>query len=642
MLALFAGVSSMNRYRSACPLDCWDACAFIVEIDSEGKIEIKGDPDHPVTQGFVCQKARKLVERNSASNRLDTPLLRKNGELVPVSWDEALDTWVSKIRKAIDTGGPRSILWYHDYGSGGMLKNLEARFFNLLGGVTRPRGSLCWAAGIAAQEADFGAVLSHPPEDIFNAGAIVVWGKNPALTSIHFQRQLFLAKKQGIPIVVIDPLVTETAAMADFHLQPFPGSDGWLALGLAAVLVCPPSEFIRTRTNNYPEYKELLAQADLETVSQKTGIAGEDIVKLAETIATSKPVHFNLGYGLQRYNDSGNTIRHIDALAAIAGSIGVKGGGVNYANTFWDDILDYEALTLKGEHHTFPKSELGLFLEEREDIQIMVVSRANPLVQAPDLNKVRAGFNKVPFKVVLELVMTDTAREADLVLPCTSFLEEENVYMSNMWHTTINYAKPVLPAYGKSRPEGEIYQELSQRLGLDGFPKRSAREWLETVLASAEVNGITLDKLEHGSLGPEPQPYLPWSEGDFLTNSGKFEFTIELPEEPDPPQDGFLLLSPHRGGNMHSQFFTESPEHVLHFSSETAPQVQEGDRVKIQSDHGELTVRIKISDKIPSGVGVLYQGASPGGKPVNDLTSPEPTKMGDGAAYNQCYCRIKI
>jgi anaerobic selenocysteine-containing dehydrogenase len=524
-----------------------------------------------------------------------------------------------------------------------MLKNLEARFFNLLGGVTRPRGSLCWAAGIAAQEADFGAVFSHPPEDIFNAGCVVVWGKNPALTSVHSHRYLVQAKQRGIPVIVIDPVVSQTAAIADLHVQLRPGSDGWLALGLARILLdkgFADDKFIAEKTAGFSQYSNLLAAADLDTVTSYTGLARGQIEELADLLSSRKPVQFYLGYGLQRYHDSFNTVRHIDALGAIMGSIGARGGGVNYANLFWDDILDYEALTLKAEHRTFPKPELGKFLLET-DIKMMVVARGNPLVQAPDTNSVRAGFRKVEYKVVLDLELTDTAREADLVLPCTSFLEEEDIFMSNMWQPVMNYAKPVLAPFGESKPEGNIYYLLAQRLGLD-FPWLSPREWLERVLVPASKWGVTIEKLEQGSLGPDPKPPLPWSRDKFQTASGKFEFTATLPDRLELGEGELLLLTPHRGGTMHSQLFRDQDHHQLELAAATAKenQVAQGDMVWLRSASGQISVQVKISEQVSPEVGLIYQSGKCQGEVVNVLTDPRPTKEGDGAAYNQCICRI--
>ena len=365
-----------------------------------------------------------------------------------------------------------------------MLKEIEKRFFSALGGCTTHRGSLCWSAGLAAQRYDCGAVLAHPFPDLLNARCILLWARNPADTSIHLVPYIRRARKNGARVVLIDPLTTASAALADMHIRINPGTDGALALGMAHLIIAEKlidHDFVERYCSGYAQFKEMAAAYTPDRVAKITGIPAAQIRTLAKVYATVKPGTILIGYGVQRHSNGGNTIRAIDALAALTGNIGIPGGGANFANFRVTRFIDHSFLDgadLAPQRRYYAKPRLATALGELRDppIEFAYISRGNPLTQVGDSNALHRAFAQIPFKMVAEHFMTDSAAAADLVLPCTNFLEEEDIYFNSMSHSYINYGPRLLEAPGECRSEYSFLGELARLLSLKGFlifPARS-------------------------------------------------------------------------------------------------------------------------------------------------------------------------
>ena len=191
----------VKKVRFACPMDCFDLCGLIATV-SDGRVtRIQADRKHPVTRGRVCVKGKKLLERLYHPERLKTPLKRHGEKWAALSWDDALAQIAEKLNRIKRDYGSEAILHYSDSGYGGILKSADRMFFNHFGGVTVPKGSLCWAAGIAAQKYDFGEARGHHPEDIAGAGAILLWSRNPVYTNMHLVGFINQARKNGATVV---------------------------------------------------------------------------------------------------------------------------------------------------------------------------------------------------------------------------------------------------------------------------------------------------------------------------------------------------------------------------------------------------------------------------------------------------------
>lgn len=180
----------MKKLSGGCTLDCFDCCKFNVYVDNNQVIKIEGDKNHPYTKGFICKKGLMHLNRSNHPKRQYKPLLKVNGEWIEISFEEAIDIIAERLSEYKEEYGAQSILYYEQYGSGSLLKSIGDIFFNFFGGCSKQKGGPCWSAGIAAQKQNFGDVRSHCLEDMINSRTIIVWGKNPANTTIHTMQMI--------------------------------------------------------------------------------------------------------------------------------------------------------------------------------------------------------------------------------------------------------------------------------------------------------------------------------------------------------------------------------------------------------------------------------------------------------------------
>lgn len=648
-----------TKYKlCACPLDCFDLCSIRAEI-IDGKVtKLEGNKEHPITQGFICEKGRKHIERMYSPMRLKQPMKKVNGKFVEVTWDEALDTITSKLKHYIDHYGTASIAQYNDGGAGGMLKNVENLFFDYLGNVTLFKGSLCWGAGIAAQESDFGGVRGHFPEDALNANTIIIWGRNPAETNMHLVPFIKRAREQGAKVVLIDPIKTATAAFSDWQIQLKPGGDAAFAMAAAKYMIesrLYDEAFVNNNTKGFNDIMVYLESLNYEELFEVCG-SNIDSVKSFVGLLNNKPATIYIGFGVQRYNRGGVTVRAIDMLGALSGIIGISGGGVNYANKVYGEYINWKAVApiKKPEHRYIAKAKLSVELAELDNpkVKALFISRSNPAVQLPNAMEAVETLNKIEFKVVLDYFMTDTAKLADIVLPVTYFTEETDIVYSSMWNGCLFYNEKLVERYYQTKPEYEIYSLLAERMGMSEFPKMNEMQWIDKLLDDPGGNNIDLEQLKIDTFTfAKDAKSIPWSDYKFKTTSGKFEFVdafslrefIEGSKEDD--KEYFRLLTVHARESLHSQHFMTSevrqPEVYICKTDAESLNVYDKELVKLQNQFGSLTAEINISDKIQKGVLYMKEGWwFKNGGSVNGLTSHELSDIGNQATYNEC--RVEI
>ncbi|MFY0937370.1 molybdopterin-dependent oxidoreductase [Clostridioides difficile] len=358
----------IKKLSHGCTLDCHDCCKFNVYTKGNNVVKIEGDKNHPYTKGFICKKGMAHLDRLNHKDRIKTPMLKVDGVWKEISFDKAIEIMAEKLTYYKEKYTSKSVMHYDQYGSGSVLKYIGDIFFNFYGGVSRHKGGPCWSAGMHAQKYDFGVAKSHAIEDMLNSKSIFVWGKNPAYTTIHTMQIIKKAKEKGIKIVVIDPIYTKTAQIADKYVQVNPGTDGALAIAMAKIIVedkLYDEEYINSYVIGFEEYKKYLSSLELSFLIDECGIKENDIRELVD-LYTNKYSSINVGYGLQKYKNGGNTIRAIDALGAITGQIGFSGGGVNYANKVYPSVINSDPYNSQsyGEDREFYVSNISKFIEE--------------------------------------------------------------------------------------------------------------------------------------------------------------------------------------------------------------------------------------------------------------------------------------
>lgn len=649
----------MKQIQSACPLDCWDACSILVKIDEDHHVSLSGDPSDPITQGFLCRKGQQMLERFNHPDRLTSPLKRTGSDWESISWDQALDEIADKLSRILSTNGSSSLIHYSEGGHGGLAKNIDTAFFNALGGATSPRGSLCWGAGIAAQKLDFGNAYCHPPEDLLNTKCLLIWGRNPVDTNIHLVPFIKKVRKAGVPVYLIDPVNSASTSLADHHLAIKPGSDGHLALAMAKVIVEKGylDTQIKDYSNHLTEYLSFLETLNFNDLVASTGLWENQVRQLAETYGKAKPGTIYLGYGIQRYSQGGRNVRLIDALAVLTGNIGVPGGGVNYAHRHTSQWVDdyYLENTPATQAPTFARAHFADFVLSQEPgrLQGIFVTKSNPAIQLPDTFKVAEAFGRIPFKVVIDHFMTDTARLADYVLPPTMILEEEDIVFSSMWHNRFTWTEKALAPPAGVMHEFHIFQHLASRLGMEDFITEypDIPHYLATSVAPlCDYLGLSPDELKGRRLGI-PGHELPWESRTFETPTGCFTFHVPTMEDfsneaSTLSQYPYRVLSVHRPESLHSQHMgtlddEALPAVTMHPSTAEGAGVTAGATVCLTSSTGSLTCCVIVDLLLQPGLLVLKQGTWLKNGAVNQLTRQVMSDLGEQVAYQDCYCKME-
>lgn len=648
----------MKKIRTACSLDCWDACAIEITMEDHQVVKVQGDPNHPITKGFLCQKGMKHLERVLSEDRLTSPMKKENGTWIPIGWEMAIQEIGAKLKEIRDNFGSSSLLHYKDSGHGGVVKSIDNAFFNSYGGATLPKGSLCWSAGIAAQKLDFGKPLSHNPDDYSNAKTILIWGRNPVDTNIHLVPYLKRAKENGANIVVIDPIKTATAYLGTHYYPIKPEADGFLAIAMAKIILSEGDEdttFIDDHSRGFQEYQQYIDTFSMDALVDKIGISLEEILELT-ALYKNKPSAIILGYGLQRYYNGGKNIRFIDALAALTGNIGIAGGGVSYANKRVVEWIDdaYASNTLAFEPPTFKRALFADYVLENAPNRIkgIFVTTSNPVVQLPDTTRTIEAFKAIPFKVTIDHFMTDTAQLSDYVLPATHIYEEEDFIYSSMWQPYFRYTERVLPPRDGVKSEFQIFKLLAQEMGMTDFLQKYPDEktYLNKSLAPLlEKLNLSLEEIQGKSLTIAEED-IPWKDKKFNTPSGKFQFINPVEEDLEfisiqNHEYPLHLLSVHPKHSLHSQHFKDEDPNTLpkvYGSAKTFQRygVLEGQEITLSSKDGKIHALSIFSENIREDVLMIQEGWWLKNQGVNRMTSTGVSDIGNQAVFNNCLCKI--
>ncbi len=672
----------MPVVTTACPRNCYSTCAMKVTVEGGRITALDAHPGNRATPEGPCLKGLSYVERIYHPDRILHPLRRcASGGFEQVSWDEALDLMVERLGPL--RSEPQSLLHYNGSGTKGLLNGCSMAFWRLFGGCTTTYGDLCWPAGLEATRLTLGDNLHNAPWDLANARLLVFWGKNAAETNLHQMRFVDQAVEAGASCVVIDPRRTPTAEKADLFLQPRPGTDGALALALGHLLVREggvDEAFVNEHVKGFEAYTERVAAWTPARAAEVCGVPEAQIRELARRMASIRPMTIVPGFGMQRYTNAGQTFRALLALAVITGNLGLSGGGWQYANLATQvfspvrDPLDFFPPEKPDGvvRVSVSTARLGQDMLAQQDppLRAAWVERGNPLSQNPDTNRVREAFRRLAFRVVVEERLTDTAKEADLVLPAKTFFEQTDV-IGAYWHGYLQLRPKVIEPPGEVKPETEILWALGQRLGIDEATLRTVlpepgeagvEAWLNRRLAPL---GLVLDDLREGPVPAPGMPEVAWADRRFPTPSGKVEIwsdeaaarwgvdpvaDFREPEEWASEPDQLHLLTPNTKNSIHSQFHMLpslrglGAEHAifLHPEDAEARGLRHGDRVRIFNGRGELVLPLRLDFGLRRGVVVAYNGfGEEDGGSVNRLSLGRETDLGHGAAFHDCWVKVE-
>ncbi|MEW6125682.1 MAG: molybdopterin oxidoreductase family protein [Acidobacteriota bacterium] len=670
-----------HTIHAACPHDCPDTCAMLITIEDGRATKIEGDPTHPPTDGFLCAKVNRYLERVYSPDRLLYPMRRvgKKGEgkFERISWDEALDTIAARF-KDIAADNPESILPYSYGGTMGLANgsSMDRRFFHRLGASLLAR-TICATAGADAMKYTLGANMGTDSMLFSRAKLIVLWGTNTLASNIHLWPQIKAAVDNGARLIGIDPYRNDTLDRAHQLIQLCPGTDAAFAFGVMNVILSEglqDQNYLDSFTLGFEKLRPRINEYTPARVAKICGVTVEEIVNFAREYATTRPTAIRINYGLQRHAGGGNAVRAIACLPALTGAWREAGGGV-LLSTSGMFKLNTEALErpdlIKGNPRTINMSCLGDALTEADPpVRAIYVYNSNPAAVAPDQAKVIEGFKREDlFTVVHEQFQTDTADYADILLPATTQLEHRDA-VKPYGHYYFMYNEPAIAPLGECKPNIEVFKLLADRLGFDDpCFKDSEDDIIDQALSTnyAPFAGITIERLkQEGWMRLNiPENFAPFAEGNFRTPSGKCEIYSEqlaslgidplpnfVPPRESPESSPELaarypiqLLSPPARTFLNTSFshlpsfIKQEKKPFVDLSAEDAARrgIADGEMVRVFNDRGEFQVTARISDRVKPGVAVTlsiwWNKLSPDQRNVNQTVSQKLTDIGAGATF---------
>jgi anaerobic selenocysteine-containing dehydrogenase len=657
--------------RTTCPRDCYDACGIHVVSENGRIIRVGGDPQHPISRGWLCPKCAAGYNGSwrDPSKRLIMPLRRTGpkgtGSFERVSWDSALDEIAQRLRRVSETAGADRILTTHYSGTMSLIAfHFPMRFFNRLGATDVDPDSICNKAGHVALQYMYGtSTEGFDPRTAIDSRCVMVWGANPSASAPHAHKQ-WLQEVPGT-VVVVDPIRTETAAAADLHVQPLPGTDGALAFALMHVLRRDGMihrDFLRDHTVGWEELQPLLDPCTPEWGERATGVRAGTIER-ASHIYGEGPSLLWLGQGFQRQRRGGNAMRACALLPALTGNVGRPGSGFLYLN--WTASRGIDDAYLVGEHLAenapppISQMDLAAQLEDPGRSEALVCWSNNIAASNPQQARLREALRREDlFTVVIDLFPTDTADFADIVLPAASFLEFDDVVIS-YFNQSIAAQVRAMPPMGESLPNQEIFRRLAARMGFsEPALFESDRDIIDRILEQAGVAGGWDVLAAAGTIYPSAEPLIQFAGLVFPTPSGKIEIASAqaekdgLPRLPEPtaeprPADGRLRFITAAGPWSLNDSFSNDPRVARHLgravvtvnpADASERGLSEGDEVVLRNATGSMTMTVTVSDLVPKGVAASPKGRwpklEPGKANVNFLNSGEVADMGGSTAVH--------
>jgi anaerobic selenocysteine-containing dehydrogenase len=682
-----------NTVHGVCYHDCPDSCSWTVTVRDGEVVSFGPNDQNPYTGGSLCRKMEKFpLDVTYHPDRLLTPLKRVGkkgaGEFKPLSWTEALDEVSEKLKDIIKTYGAASVLPFGYAGTQGLIQGsvMSNRFFARMGSSLL-EGTICGATAVAGNTLVNGQTTGVLPEDIVHSRYIVLWGTNTLHSNVHLWPLIQKARKAGARLIVVDPFESATARASDWHIQPMPGTDVALALGMVHVIIrdnLHDADYIENHTLGFKELKEHVAGYSPEIVSGICDLPESVIETFAREYAAARPSLIRILIGMEHNRNGGDAFRAVAMLPGLTGAWKDHGGGLMHMTyELAGEALNYERINLHesmraGETRSINMVELGKALTNTSTelpVRALFVYNTNPVVTMPNQNLVRKGMEQEQLlTVVLEHFMTDTARYADYVFPATTQLEHWDV-VDSWGQRYINLNQPAISPRGESRPNSEFFRLLAEKMGYteDAF-RETDLQIAKSVFRTNHpyLEGVDFDYLlKHGwARFNVPEPWLPHEKGNFGTPSGKCEFynpglesqgITPLPEYKKVPytesqltafplqlltikSSKWFLNTSH--ANV-ARFRTAEGTPTLDISQEDAGSrgIAEGDKIRVFNEKGSMLLEARIGKRTRRGVVCLPQGYWPslleGGSSANALTSDWLADLGGGSALQDTRVEVE-
>ena len=676
-------------HNSVCPHDCPSACALEVEQLAPGQIgRVRGSKHNPYTAGVICAKVSRYAERAHHPDRLTHPLLRTNDKrseatFAPITWHDALDLVSEKFRAASENYGAESVWPYYYGGTMGLVqRDGILRLANAMG-YSGLQKTICVQIAYDGWGAGAGALIGADGREMADSDLIVIWGCNAAATQINVMHHISKARKRGAKLIVVDPYHNATAKIADVHLAPRPGTDGALACAVMHLLFKnghADRDYLARYSDDPERLERHLQSRDAEWAANITGISAAQIVEFAEQYGMTQKSYIRLGIGFSRSRNGAVNTHAVSCLPMVTGAWQYRGGGALLATS---DSFQLDERLIQGtdidrargntpDHiRILDMSLIGAILcgdstalHGGPPVKAMLIQNTNPMLVAPDLAKVRDGFEREDlFVCVHEQFMTETASKADLIIPATMFVEHDDLYRS-YGHTFLQVGEKIIEPPGECRSNHEVITALAKRLGAEhaGF-SLSELEIIDKTLARSDYpprESFTNRHFIDCAPSFESAHFLD----GFHWPDKKFRFAPDwsaigpyaqgMPELPDhwdvidntSAEHPLRLVAAPARGYLNSTF-TQSPSSIkyqkypqLKINPHTAKKfgIAEGQKVQVGNRRGSVTVTARyIENTQPDTVvveGIWPAAAFPEGIGINLLIDATPVAPNGGAAFH--------
>lgn len=638
---------AVEKRRTTCNRDCPDACGIVATVEDGVVKSLRGDREHPVTRGFLCFRTSRFVDKQSAPERLTRPLLRKNGRLVEVSMDEALDVAAQRLMRIREESGPEAIFHYRSGGSLGLLKLVADRFFEAFGPCAAKIGDICSGAGEAAQETDFGVSDSNDLFDLENSRFIYLWGKNPFVSNVHLIPLLKAARARGARITLVDPVHHKGAALADRVLAPVPGTDTEIAFAIARILLDGnrADPLASERCDNLAAFTSLVRRRTVAEYAAAAGVPEGVLHEMADEFAAG-PAAILVGWGMQRRSNGGRIVRALDALSAVSGNLFRPGGGCSFyfaRRTAFDTASVARGPGIAPRRIREPLFAADIAAAMDPPIRAIWVTAGNPVAMLPDSGAVARVFETTEFTVVADPFLTDTGRRASLVLPVPTLLEDSDL-LGAYGHHWIAESRPVVPPPAGVLHEVDLFRALAARVGLAEALDGSVEDYKRRLLHRAAGQGVSLEDLRRGAARNPVAPAVLFGDGRVRTPNGRVQLLADAPTAGGGASEYPLwLFSNSTEKSQSSQWAGRGlGKHVwVRVHPSAAPGMAAGAIVTVESPNGRLQATLMLDASLRPDVAVMPKGGHfDKGHAANALIGASSTDIGLGAAYLDCRVRL--
>lgn len=675
--------------NSVCPLDCPDTCSLGVTVENNEITKVRGSTINPYTAGAICDKVIKYYpDFIHGEHRLREPLRRtgKRGgtEFEAISWDDALSLITEKTKDIIAQYGPESVLPFNYAGPHGQLAggSMDRRFFHQLGATLLDRGPLCGGVRGAAYTSLFGNAPGMPPEQAEDADVIAVWGNNVTVSNLHFARVIKKARENGATIIVVDPKRTRIAEQAHHYVQIAPGTDVVLALALAAEMERRNKidrRFVEQWVTGAEPFLKEAQKYSLEDAASICGVPLASITKLADLYAGAQNLATSIGNGIERGRSGGSGLRAIMSVGVLLGQLGRRGAGIiakpGLAFPYTHDKLQRPDLIPQGTR-TLNIADVGRHLLEDDldpPLRSIFIYNHNPVATHPDQNRmIRALSRPELFITGIDVVMTDSMRYCDVVLPASSHFEFDDIYGS-YGHSYLQRAEPVIPPVGKSLPNTEIFRRLARSFGPDFGMDDPMFNDDDKALMEAAVNasdsrlpGCSISQLpvdqaflikasasEEVMMCDTVKPQTPSGKIELFSKELEDNFGFGIPRyEPAIKDKPFTVISPSSSKRTNATFGSDTASkgvEIVEIHPDDAEEagVKNENLIRLSNARGKVTLKVKVSNAVRRGV--LYTpkgtwlGTSDTGQTVNALINADvKADIMGGVCYNETFVDIEV